>query len=83
MRFYGISHEMAEYVWNRTTQIYFGDRDADTLPDLRNRAVLLGWLYFLYRMQTDFKGKSLTDIRTLHACGHIKELLGTVRELAV
>ena len=83
MRFYGISHETAEYVWNRTTQIYFGDRDADTLPDLRNRAVLLGWLYFLYRMQTDFKGKPLSDIRTVHACGHIKELLGIVRELAV
>ena len=83
MRFYGISHETAEYVWNRTMCIYFGDRDEETLSDLRNRVMLLGWLYFLYRMQTDFKGKPLSDIRTEHACGHIKELLGKVRELAV
>ena len=83
MKFYGISHEMAEYVWNRTTRIYFSDQDEDTLSDLRNRAVLLGWLYFLFRMQTDFREKPLSDIRTAHACGHIKELLGTVRELAV
>ena len=83
MRFYGISYEMAEYIWDRTTRIYFRDQDGNTLSDFRNRAMLLGWLYFLYRMQTDFKGKPLSDIRTAHACGHIKELLGKVRELAV
>ena len=29
------------------------------------------------------KGEPLSEIRTAHACGHIRELLGTVRELAV
>ena len=82
-RFYGIPYETAEYIWNRTMRVYFGDRDEDALADIENRAMLLGWLYFLYRMQTDFQGEPLSDIRTAHACGHIKELLGTVRELAV
>ena len=83
MKFYGIPYETAEYIWDRTIRIYFRDEDEDTLSDIRNRTMLLGWLYFLYRMQTDFKGKPLSDIRTAHACEHIKELLGTVRELAV
>ena len=83
MRFYGIPYDTAEYIWNRSTQIYFSGLDGDALSDARNRAMLLGWLYFLYRMQTDFKGTPLSGIRTEHACGHIKELLGTVRELAV
>ena len=83
MRFYGIPYDTAEYIWNRATRVYFGDQDEDTLSDIRNRAMLLGWMYFLYRMQTDFKGKPLSDIRTVHACEHIKELLGTVTELAV
>lgn len=83
MRFYGIPYELAEYIWNRAMRVYFMDVDEDTLSDIMNRAMLLGWLYFLYRMQTDFKGKPLSDIRTVHACEHIKELLGTVRELAV
>ena len=83
MKFHGIQYDMAEYIWNRATRIYFRDQDEATLSDIRNRAMLLGWLYFLYRMQTDFKGKLLSDIRTAHACEHIKGLLGTVRELAV
>ena len=83
MKFYGISHEMAEYIWNRATRVYFSDLDEKALSDIRNRAMLLGWLYFLYRIQTNFKGEPLSGIRTVHACEHIKELLGTVRELAV
>lgn len=83
MRFYGISHEMAVYIWDRATRVYFSDLDEDALSDIRNRAMLLGWLYFLYRIQTNFKGEPLSKIRTVHACEHIKELLGTVRELAV
>lgn len=83
MRFYGIPYETAVYVWDRATRIYFGDPDGDTLHDLTDRARLLGWLYFLYRMQTDFREDPLSGIRTVHACGHIKELLGTVKELAV
>ena len=83
IKFYGIPHEMAKYIWDRATRVYFSDMDEDALSDIRNRAVLLGWLYFLYRMQTDFKGKPLSDIRTAHACEHISELLGKVRELAV
>ena len=83
MMFYGIPYETAEYIWDRTIRIYFKGEDEDTLSDIRNRTMLLGWLYFLYRMQTDFKGKPLSDIRTAHACEHIKELLGTVGELAV
>ena len=83
MRFYGISHDMAEYIWSRTMRVYFSDQDEETLSDIGNRVMLLGWLYFLYRMQTDFRGKPLSEIRTVHACEHIKELLGTVRELAV
>ena len=83
MAFYGISHETAEYIWNRSTRVYFGNPDEDTLHDMRDRAMLLGWLYFLYRMQTDLQGEPLSDIRTVHACEHIRELLGRVRELAV
>ena len=83
MRFYGIPFETAEYIWDRTTRLYFSDRDGDALSDIRNRAMLLGWLYFLYRMQTDFRGEPLSELRTVHACGHIRELLGTVKELAV
>ena len=83
MRFYGISHEMAVYIWDRATRVYFSDLDEDALSDIRNRAMLLGWLYFLYRIQTNFKEEPLSKIRTVHACEHIKELLGTVRELAV
>ena len=83
MRFYGIPYELAEYIWDRATRIYFGDEDEDTLSDFRNRSMLLGWLYFLYRMQTDFKGKPLSDIRTAHACEHIRELLGKVNELGI
>lgn len=83
MRFYGIPYELAEYIWDRATRIYFGDEDEDTLSDLRNRSMLLGWLYFLYRMQTDFKGKPLSDIRTAHACEHIRKLLGKVNELGI
>lgn len=83
MMFYGIPFDMAEYIWNRTILTYFSDQDENALSGIRDRAMLLGWLYFLYRMQTDFKGKPLSDIRTAHACEHISELLGTVRELAV
>ena len=83
MRFYGISYDMAQYIWNRTMRVYFSDEDEDSLSDIKNRTMLLGWLYFLYRMQTDFKGKPLSDIRTVHACEHIRELLGKVRGLAV
>ena len=83
MRFYGIPYDLAEYIWNRAMRVYFMDRDEDTLCDIKNRVMLLGWLYFLYRMQTDFKGKPLSDVRTAHACGHIKELLGKVKHLAV
>ena len=83
MMFYGIPYDMAKYIWNRTILTYFGERDGNALSGIRERAMLLGWLYFLYRMQTDFKGKPLSDIRTVHACEHIRELLGTVRELAV
>lgn len=83
MKFYGISHEMAEHIWNRATRVYFSDLDEDALSDIRDRAMLLGWLYFLYCIQTNFKGEPLSGIRTVHACEHIRELLGTVRELAV
>ena len=83
MKFYGIPYDLAEYIWNRTMRVYFGDRDEDALQDITDRAMLLGWLYFLFRMQTDFRGKPLSDIRTAHACGHIRKLLGRVRELAV
>ena len=83
MMFYGIPFDMAEYIWNRTILTYFADQDENALSGIRDRAMLLGWLYFLYRMQTDFKGKPLSDIRAAHACEHIRELLGTVRELAV
>ena len=83
MRFYGIPYDLAEYIWNRTLRVYFPDQDETAFSDIRDRAMLLGWLYFLYRMQTDFKGKPLSDIRTAHACGHIKQLLGTVKALAV
>lgn len=83
MKIYGISTETARYIWDRTTRVYFGGADGDRLDDIRNRVMLLGWLYFLYRMQTDFKGRPLSDIRTTHACEHIGELLDAVKELAI
>lgn len=82
MRFHGISAETSQYIWDRMTRVYFEGADEAALADMRNRAALLGWMYFLYRMQTDFKGRPLSDIRTVHACEHIGELLRTVRELA-
>lgn len=83
MRFYGIPFETCEYIWKRTLKGYFKGVDGDALSDIENRIMLLGWLYFLYRMQTDFEGRPLSDIRTVHACEHIAELLGKVRELKV
>ena len=42
MRFYGITHEMAQYIWSRTLRVYFSDRDEDTVSDIADRAILLG-----------------------------------------
>ena len=83
LRFFGIPYEISRYIWDRTLRVYFSGEDDNTIADFSNRAKLLGWLYFLYRMETDFRGKPLSDIRAVHAREHIAELLGKVSALAL
>ncbi|MBQ7679487.1 MAG: phosphotransferase [Butyrivibrio sp.] len=82
-RVFGISAEMADYIWNETLRVYFDNPEPSVLTGLKHRAELLGWLSFLNRMLTDFQGRPLTDVRTEHAVRHIEELLDIVTELAI
>ncbi len=82
-RVLGISAETADYIWNEVIRLYFEDRDEKTLESLRNRIMLVGWLQFLYRMETDFKGRPLSDVRSAHAAEHIAELLEITETLEV
>lgn len=82
-RILGITAEMADHIWNETIRVYFENKDEAELDEIKNRIMLLGWLQFLYRMQTDFAGRPLSDIRSAHSVEHINELLDKVDKLAV
>ena len=82
-RVLGVSTETADYIWNGVIRIYFDGQDEKTLASVKDRIMLLGWLMFLYRMETDFKGRPLSEIRSRHAAEHITELLEKTETLEV
>ena len=76
MAFMGISDELSNFIWNRTTEYYFDTRDTEILNRNRDRIRLLAAVRFLQLIGTsDLKKNELGAIRIRHTQETIRELL--------
>ena len=84
MEFLGISNELCDYIWEKTLDHYFSDRDAALRPELEAKIRILAYVNFLHLL-ADFGtgGEALTRLRVEHTLAHLRELLGRVDSLAV
>lgn len=80
--FLGISAEMAGFVWRRTIEYYFDQKDAETRARNEDRIRLLAAVRFLQIIgATDLKTNELAEIRIRHTGETIETLLGRVESL--
>ena len=82
MDFLGISGEMADLVWEKTLERYFGTDDREQLARFSDRICLVAYVRFLNLTGVpDFAGDELWELRVQHTREHIAELLGRVDSL--
>ena len=80
--FLGISAEMGSFVWRRTIEYYFAQKDAETRARNEDRIRLLASVRFLQLIGlTDLKTNQLAAIRIRHTGETIEALLGRVESL--
>jgi len=84
MEFLGIPDELADYIWKRTLDFYFSDRDAASRPELEAKIRILAYVNFLYLLTVlDVGREDLMPIRIKHTLEHLRELAGRVDSLAI
>ena len=84
MQFLGISNEMADFIWSKTLEYYFDDRDPSVRPSAETKIRLLAYVRFLYLLTVLHIGREdLMQIRIGHTLEHLRELVNQVDSLEI
>jgi len=84
MDFFGISQELADYIWETTLEYYFDDRAPSALREAEAKIRLVGCVRFLQVLLLMGIGREdLKQIRVEHTLAHLRELAWTVDCLAL
>lgn len=80
--FMGISHELAEKIWDKTVRLYFGTDDAAKLKELTDKAKVIGYTRMMRRTIRRNGFNTEAGRRDIESCRqHLAELLQTVTTL--
>ena len=82
--FLGLSRETCDFIWEKTMEYYFDDRDEATRAAAIRKVRIVGCVRFLFLVALLNIGKpELKQIRIDHALKHLNELANEVDSLAV
>lgn len=80
--FMGISHEIAEEIWNKTLRLYFGTDDEAKLKEYEDKAKVVGYTRMMRRTIRRNGFNTEAGRRDIESCKqHLAELLETVTTL--
>ena len=80
--FMGISHELAEKIWDKTVRLYFGTDDEAKLKELTDKAKVIGYTRMMRRTIRRNGFNTEAGRRDIESCRqHLAELLETVTTL--
>ena len=84
MQFLGIPNELADFIWSKTLEYYFDERDPSVRPSAETKIRLLAYVRFLYLLTVLHIGREdLMQIRIVHTLEHLRELVNQIDSLEI